>query len=85
MEELIKLGERISSIGFPVLMVVILIGSYYEVWVWGRQLRKCDSDWKARFDELKLEYQDLKGWTGRVTNLAETSVEKIPQQRSGRG
>jgi hypothetical protein len=35
---LLELADKITNIGFPTLLVLILIGSRMKVWVWGWQL-----------------------------------------------
>lgn len=50
MAEAIALAQKLGGVGFPTLLVLILIGSYFEIWVWGRQLaemRASRDDWKA--------------------------------------
>lgn len=82
MEEAISLGQKLASIGFPTLLVVILVGSYFDIWAWGRQLR----DVKAEKAEMKAEcaarlaevIEEKNEWKRAAFNgagLAETSVD----------
>lgn len=75
MAETLALAKEISSISFPVLMVLILIGSYFEMWVWGKQHRKVEADLLAR---LAAEEKTSERWQEmalRVTGVAETQAE----------
>ena len=69
MEEALSLAQKFSSISFPVLMVLILIGSYAETWVWGRQLR-----------EIKSERDEWKRLALSASGIAETSVDIIKRR-----
>lgn len=48
MEEALALAQKIATIGFGPLLVLVLIGSYFEVWVWGKQHRAVVADLVAR-------------------------------------
>lgn len=63
MAEAIALAAKLSSVGFPTLLILILIGNYYEVWVWGRQLRKAEAT-SDKWQDMAL----------RSVGIAETTV-----------
>ncbi len=64
MTDALVLAQKLGSIGFPALLVLILYGSYKGVWVWGRELRKAE-----------LESAEWKSMALRGAKLAETSVD----------
>ncbi len=61
MDNLLGLASQVANIGFPTLLVLIILGSRAKVWVWGWQLEDCEkraviavtvereiaADWKA--------------------------------------
>jgi hypothetical protein len=55
MDDLITLGNRLGALGFGTLMFLILAGSYFDIWRWGRDVRKLDTDWTTKYNELKSE------------------------------
>lgn len=54
MSEALALAQKLGSIGFPTLLVLILYGSYKGIWVWGYQLRKAETD-GAEWKRMALE------------------------------
>jgi hypothetical protein len=82
MEEVLTLAQKIATISFPVLMVVILIGSYWETWVWGRQLRECKAECAARLTASERDRDEWKAMALSATGLAETSLS-ITNRRGG--
>lgn len=59
----VDLAQKLSGLGFATTLVLILIGSYRGIWVWGSQLQKAEkeaAEWKA----MALQ----------AAGLAETSV-----------
>jgi hypothetical protein len=66
MVEVVALAEKLAAISFPALLLLILIGSYYEVWVWGRQHR-----------EAKAELKDWKQIALRSLNVAGPLVDRV--------
>lgn len=81
MAEAIALAQKLGGVSFATLMVLILLGSYWEVWVWGRQLLRE----REEFDEQKAELEERlrraeeisnewKAMTFRVAGLAEDGV-----------
>jgi hypothetical protein len=75
MPEAIALAQKLGGVGFPTLLVLILIGSYYQVWVWGRELRKMEES-RDKWESIAFQ----------ATGLAEDSVgiakRKIPRNVS---
>ena len=43
MGDAFALAEKLGTVGFPTLLVIILVGNYFEVWCWGRELRKSEA------------------------------------------
>lgn len=74
MEETLVLAQKIASISFPVLMVVILIGSYWETWVWGRQLREERLRALADIEKLERDRDEWKTMALSAAGIAEKSV-----------
>lgn len=68
------LAQKIASISFPVLMVVILIGSYWETWVWGRQLRESKTNCEAEVAKVERDRDEWKAMALSAAGIAETSV-----------
>jgi hypothetical protein len=58
MAELIILGEKLAAAGFPILLFIILVGSYYDIWVWGRNHRAICKEYDDRI--LKAEAETAK-------------------------
>ena len=52
------------------MLILILIGSYYGIWVWGHQLRKSETEC-AEWKRMALQ----------SVNLAETSVHMAQRVR----
>ena len=68
MDEVFTLLEKISSVGFPGLLMLILYGSYKGIWVWGEPCRaaiKKAEDATAMWQNMALQ----------ATGLAEKSTE----------
>lgn len=74
MEETLVLAQKIASISFPVLMVVILIGSYWETWVWGRQMREVKANAAAELAKVERDRDEWKAMALSAAGIAETSV-----------
>lgn len=81
MPEALALLQKLGGVSFATLLGLILFGSYYDIWVWGKRLR----EEQAAFDEMKKEYErrllhaeeasnEWKAMTFRVAGLAEDGV-----------
>lgn len=49
MSEALALAQKLGTVGFPTILVLILIGSYFDVWCWSRDRLKAETDgaeWK---------------------------------------
>lgn len=72
MPEIIDLAQKLGSVGFPTLLVLILYGSYKRVWVWGRELV-----------EAKADAQEWKTMALQAAGLAETTVNIVKTRIPG--
>jgi len=91
MDEYVAIYERIASLGFPAVLFLALVGSYFDVWRWGRQCRdaavcaeeRADlrlQEWKERCQQAELRAADWQTMTLRATGLVETSVTSIAKR-----
>jgi hypothetical protein len=72
MDEVLTLAQKLGGVSFATLMVFILIGSYLDVWVWGKAHRevKAERDEYKRMLHSALGVLDISA-TGNAQVLAE--------------
>lgn len=83
MQEALALAQKVATVGFGPLMALILIGSYYEIWVWGRKYREEKAETAARLAAVEKERDEWKRMALRTTGLLETSVDHLAAGRRG--
>lgn len=90
MEEVLALAQKISQVSFPVSVVIILIGSYFGKWVWGKELERQRQEHEKDFETQRLDFEkDIetirKDYEARLTELrdARTKWESIAIRASG--
>jgi hypothetical protein len=49
--------EKIAQFGFPFMLFLALVGSYYGIWEWGREVQKRESQQAEREHALELKYR----------------------------
>ena len=88
--DLITLAQKLSTVGFPTLLILVLIGSRFKVWAWFWQLddlKKVHEDarveWRARLAEEIAEKNEWKTIALRNISVAKTAVEAHAQQMTG--
>jgi hypothetical protein len=69
---IVDLVQKLSGASLGTMLILILIGSYKGVWVWGAQLRKTEEE-SAQWKAMALQ----------AAGLAETSVN-IAKRVDGR-
>lgn len=75
MAELITLAEKVATVGFPALLVLILIGSYYDVWRWSRQAKETESDLRRQIEEAKTDAREWKSAALKGLGILETKTK----------
>ncbi len=53
------------------MLVLVLVGSYYRKWVWGRELEELRTDYEKRLTELRDARNKYESIALRATGLAE--------------
>ncbi len=71
MTEAIELAQKLSSVGFPTLLVIMLFGSYFGVWVWGRFHRETVAQYEARLAKAEASAERWQDMALRGAGLAE--------------
>lgn len=90
MDELISLAQKLGGIGFPTLLVLILIGSNRQVWFWASVVLELRArmeaqklDYEARLLSVELARQRWETMALRATGLAETAGQVIAKTING--
>jgi hypothetical protein len=68
----LELAKTLSAIGFGTLMVLVLIGSYFGIWVWGKDYRQQVAEAKAREDIANARADKWEAIALRATGVVET-------------
>jgi hypothetical protein len=75
--ELVQWLERLSDLGFGTLVLLILFGNFYGIWVWGRlhreQIAAKEAD-RSKVEAEKDEWKDMA--LGLLNPLEETLKRK---------
>lgn len=76
MADALALAQKLieSDVKFATLAVMILIGSYYNIWVWGRELtaRQADFDKRlAKAEEIATKWESI---AIKATGLAQDGI-----------
>jgi hypothetical protein len=74
MVEVLALAQKLSGIGFGTMLAVILIGSYYRKWVWGRELDELRAGYEKQLGEVKDARNKWESIAIRAAGLAENVV-----------
>ncbi len=74
MDDLLVIANKFSNVGFPTLLVLIGFGSYFRIWVWGRELVEAKADLNKQLAEAKEEADEWKRCAFQWGGIAETSV-----------
>jgi hypothetical protein len=98
MNDLISLAQKLSGVGFGVMLFIVLAGSYFRKWSWTRDLDEerathkqemieLRADYENRLNELRADYtQRLNKWESiaiRASGLAEGMVAIVkPRDRA---
>lgn len=75
MDELVAVANKLSSLGFSTLVILILYGNYKGVWVWGTQLKRAEE----RGDKWQTLALQLAGLAKKSTDIA-ASVQSAGQR-----
>lgn len=70
MVEAVDIAQKLSGAGLATLLVLIILGSYKGIWVWGYQLQKAEADgqeWK------RLAMQGI-GMADKAVHIAKSQV-----------
>lgn len=89
-EELAKIANTLGGASFATLLFIILVGSYKDIWCWGRDRRDLETrhlaektELVARFEaECRLANEQTEFWRGialRNTGILETQAEQLTQ------
>lgn len=78
------LAQKLGGVSFATLLVFILIGSYYRIWVWGSVVTELRADFEQRILKYEASSERWQAMALRATGLAETSVD-IAKKTSGNG
>src|SRR5688572_17805330 len=52
----IDIAGKIENLGLRALLILVLIGGYYGVWVYGKVHRARDAEWQKRYEERDAEW-----------------------------
>lgn len=64
------LYERVATAGFPVVMFFLLVGSFLEIWVWGKSHRRDIAEIQAVYEKREAVYETrVKEWQARSEKL----------------
>lgn len=78
------LAQKLGGVSFATLLVFILIGGYYRVWVWGSALKDMQLDYEKRLSKYELSNERWMTMALRATGLAEDTVG-IVKKSNGTG
>jgi len=79
-DDALALLQKLSTAGFGVLAGLLLTGSYFGIWVWGKQYREEKAEWKARCDAIAIEKDEWKKTSLSLLGVAETSVGTLARR-----
>lgn len=68
--DLLQLAQKLSGASLATLLILILIGGWKKVWVFGYQLNEME----AQVERMRLERDGWKELALKATGLAENSV-----------
>lgn len=88
MNEWLLLYERIAAAGFPLLLFLLLVGSFLDIWVWGKTYRRHleelakfyevrIGEWQERSDKQEARADALQDTLLRVSGLLDKAATKI--------
>ena len=80
LETLVKLYERIASFGFPFMLFLALVGSYFELWYWGKPVRAERAEHKAREAKLEAAIVEIKTEAADREAHQQGIIEKMMNQ-----
>lgn len=76
---MIDAAQKLSGLGFGSLAVVIIVGSYYGIWVWGSQMRAREAEYERRLQKAEANAERWQAAYERTIGMAETAVGRIPR------
>lgn len=93
MTEWFAFYERVATAGFPVVMFFLLVGSFLEIWVWGRTYRRDLAEmtafyetrlaeWKARAEKDAAKLEGLQDALLHTTGLLDRTVTRFASKGS---
>jgi hypothetical protein len=57
-QDWVKVYEQIATLGFPAVMFLALVGSYFGIWEWGKAVRTRELKQDAREAALDKKWKD---------------------------
>ncbi len=91
-EDWLVLYERVAAAGFPVLLFMLLVGSYLDIWGWGkthrRDLQEMQTfyeirikEWQERSEKMEARSDSLQDTLLRVSGILEQTATKFVGKR----
>ncbi len=74
LSEVASIYQRLSGVGFGALLFIMLVGSYYESWVWGRRHRRELAAKDGEIATLKAEKERWETAALRAHGILKDSV-----------
>ncbi len=85
------LYERVATAGFPVVMFFLLVGSFLEIWVWGKSHRRDLAEltqfydvrlaeWKERAERNEAKVDSLQETLLQTAGLLERTATRIAKR-----
>jgi len=75
--EALKWYSSLTEVGFPTLMVMILAGSYFDVWLWYKHHKRVTDKQDADYLKLEEEKDQWKAMALGSNDLMGSLVQKV--------
>lgn len=71
LDAIVQLANKLSGVGFATLLLVILWGSWKNVWVWSRDVERLTKQYEALLAKAEEQTEWWRSLAIRVTGIAE--------------
>ena len=78
-----SITDMLAKGGLVTGLVAVLIGGYFQVWVWGKQLREERADWLRRLTEMTADRDLWRDVALQSVDLSHRSLTKIVRSEVG--
>lgn len=76
MEEILVLANKLGGASFATLLLLILWGSWKEIWVWGRAVTRLTERYETLLSKQVQETEFWRTVALRVTGVTDTLANK---------